>query len=589
MRKERLNLKQKLLVLMVFLTLGCIVGWQAYIVYRADISQQRERARLNARIYAEELRGDFERGINITDALDDTVVASDGQVRNFDQIAAHEMEDYISSIQLAPDAKVQYIYPMKGNEAGMMDLLADEKRRDSILYSIRNRKVSMQGPFELKQGGCGIAIRNPIFMASEKGTSDFWGLSIAIIKVPDIFDGTLEALKTFGYDYRLETTESPLSSNNVLVASSKEGKKATLSNPVKASFQAGGCTWTLEVARAGGWKSARQPMVLTVGILYQIFATVIAVLLLCMRQQRKELVRKSVTDELTGLLSRRGLMEALEKFTKKDQDGRMTIAFIDLDDFKQINDLYGHLVGDQALRNLAENLRASFPESSIIARSGGDEFCLVLFGMNPGECAELIQAAVEKDQSFYYENRRYSYTISVGYADYPAQAGDIKTLMNHADVALYAAKIAGKHCCLHFLPVMADLKRTQLGFSFKDIMSGMPGSFLIYSATGDERILFANNDLIHMTGCGDFEEFLDWSRQSFRGLVHPDDLDRVEESIQRQIEENRRQEDYVEYRILRKDGRVLPVVDIGRLIETENNGEVFFVFIRPKDEFQKNF
>lgn len=66
-------------------------------------------------------------GKNITDALDDTVVASNGQVNNFARIAEHEMEDYISSIQLAPDSKVQYIYPLEGNEAGLIDLLADKK------------------------------------------------------------------------------------------------------------------------------------------------------------------------------------------------------------------------------------------------------------------------------------------------------------------------------------------------------------------------------------------------------------------------------------------------------------------------------
>lgn len=620
MHKERLDFKQKILVLLVFLAMGCIVVWQARSAYQADISQQKERARLNARIYAEELRSDFEAGKNITDALDDTVVATDGRVNNFDRIAAHEMEAYISSIQLAPDAKVQYIYPLQGNEAGMIDLLADDKRRDVARYSIQNRETVMQGPFALKQGGYGIAIRNPIFTSGEDGENTFWGFAIAIIKVPDIFEGTLNALQEIGYDYSLTATESPLSSKPVTVTSSRKEQEVSLSHPVQASFQAGGCTWTLNVERKGGWKSVRMPMVLLLGVIYQIFATVVIYLLLRTRQQHKELVRKAITDELTGLLSRRGLMEALAKFTANNPDGRMTLAFIDLDDFKQINDLYGHIIGDVALKTLAVNLRTFFPESSIVARNGGDEFCVVILGKSPRECEELIRAAVEKDQSFEYEKKHYRFTISVGYADYPAQAGEMNTLLNHADEALYAAKIAGKHRCMHFSPAMADVKRTQLGFSLKDIANGMPGAFMIYSAAGDEEILFANQDLIRMTGCSDFEEFLDWTKHSFRGFVHPEDLDRVEESIQRQIEEvngsmtegscpgdqkvklengdqradgsaseGSHREDYVEYRIIKKDGGILPVVDIGRLINSENHGEVFFVFIRLKDEFQKNF
>ena len=206
---------------------------------------------------------------------------------------------------------------------------------------------------------------------------------------------------------------------------------------------------------------------------------------------------------------------------------------------------------------------------------------------------EIEEAVRFQEQFFEYENNRYKYTISIGYADYPEQADGLKAVVNHADEALYSAKLAGKHRCFHFEPAMANAKRTQLGFSFKDVVNGIPGALLIYSAAGDEEILYANNELIKLMGCSDFEDFMAWSKGSFRGFVHPDDLDEVEESIYRQIDgslsEKNHQEDYVEYRIIRKDGSILPVVDIGRLISTENHGDVFFVFIRPRDEFKKNF
>lgn len=593
MNKDGLNFKQKITVLAFFIFLGIVVIAQTEYAYKTDISQQKERARLNAKVYADELCIDFEGGKNITDALDDTVVASNGQVNNFARIAEHEMEDYISSIQLAPDSKVQYIYPLEGNEAGLIDLLADKKRGEIVKYSIENKVTSMQGPFKLKQGGYGIAIRNPIFMPSQDGKDSFWGFSIAIIKVPDIFKDTLDALGSFGYDYCLYATESPLSSKKVRAISSFSSKDQKLGDPVTESFQAGGCVWTLNVERQGGWKSERLPIVLLTGIIYQLFATAVVYLLLRTRQQHKELLKKSITDELTGLLSRRGLVEALEKYKKNNNKDRMTAAMIDLDDFKQINDLYGHDVGDEALKNLAANLRESFPDSSVISRSGGDEFCVILFGKSPEECEEIIREASKKEQFFEYENNRYKYTISIGYADYPEQADGIKAVVNHADEALYSAKLAGKHRCFHFEPAMANAKRTQLGFSFKDVVNGIPGALLIYSAAGDEEILYANNELIKLMGCSDFEDFMAWSKGSFRGFVHPDDLDEVEKSIHRQIDgslsEKNHQEDYVEYRIIRNDGSILPVVDIGRLISTENHGDVFFVFIRPRDEFKKNF
>ena len=185
----------------------------------------------------------------------------------------------------------------------------------------------------------------------------------------------------------------------------------------------------------------------------------------------------------------------------------------------------------------------------------------------------------------------YSYTISVGYADYPAQAGDRKELMTHADQALYAAKMEGKHRCVQYDRTMDNIKRTQLGFNVRSIAAGIPGAFLIYKAYGDEQILFANEDLIHMFGCRDFEDFLVCTKSGFRGFVHPDDLERVEQEIRAQVQEEKAKtpegkeyyDDYVNYRIITKNGTVRQVMDFGRLIRTDNYGEIFFVFIREKE------
>lgn len=591
MKNLKLDLRQRICVTLVCLIMSSGVIIQAVMSYKIDIAQQKEKARLNAKVYAEELRNDFENGHNITDAVEDTVIASNGKVNNFEAVASHEMEDYISSIQLAPDSKVEYIYPLKGNEDGKIDLMADKGRREIVSYSIRNRKVSMQGPFELKQGGYGIAVRNPIYIRQKDGTRKYWGLSIVIIKVPDIFDRTLGALGSFGYDYCLDTTYSPISLKSVRVASST-GDNVKLVNPVSAKFQAGGCTWTLNVERVGGWSSARLLTVLLSGLFYVIFSTVITYLLLRTKKQHKELVRAATTDELTGLLSRRGFIETLTKEMSRDKDKMVTAVFIDLDDFKQINDLYGHVTGDAALVNLANNLIAAFPKSSIIGRTGGDEFCVMIIGKSPEESERLIREAVGKDQTFFFENKKYSYTISAGYVDYPGQTDDLKKLINYADEALYSAKLAGKHRCVRFDSSMADIKRTQLGFSFKTLAEGIPGAFMIYCAQGREDILFANNDLINMMGCRDLDEFISLTGGSFRGFVHPDDLDLVETSIWQQMLERRddpfHRDDYVEYRVKKKDGSILSVVDIGRLISTENYGEIFFVFIRTKGELAIN-
>lgn len=516
------------------------------------------------------------------------IISANGKVNRFDEAASREMRDYISSIQLAPDSVVKYIYPIAGNEAGLIDLSKDRERGEIVSYGKRTRKTTMQGPFDLKQGGRGIAIRNPVYLIGKDGKEKFWGFTIVIIKTPAIYQKTLDALESFGYDYCLDTTSSTLSSESKRVVSSLESGK-TLSDPVIAKFEAGGCTWTLSVEKNGGWSSPRLAIVLLSGLLYMIFAMIIIYLLIRTRKQHRELIRKATTDELTGILNRRGFIEKVESGIKDKPDEPMTAIFIDLDDFKQINDLYGHYVGDCALKNLAGNLLRSFPDDSIVGRTGGDEFCVIIKGRTPDKIRELIVQATARDQSFELEKRRYTYTISAGYAHYPSQADNMRKLINYADQALYSAKMTGKNKCVCFEPEMSDVRRTQLGFSFRALAEGIPGAFLIYCASGSEEILFANNDLIRMMGCSSFDDFITHVGNNFRSFVHPDDIDRVESSIWEQIDRNRDRsthpEDYVEYRVTAKDGAVIPVIDIGRLIHTENYGDVFFVFIRKKDGF----
>ena len=78
----------------------------------------------------------------------------------------------------------------------------------------------MQGPFDLKQGGRGTAIRNPVYLECPDGTSAFWGFTIVIIRVPEVFEKSVQALTQFGYDYCLTKTVSPLSDDTEVVSAS---------------------------------------------------------------------------------------------------------------------------------------------------------------------------------------------------------------------------------------------------------------------------------------------------------------------------------------------------------------------------------
>lgn len=124
----------------------------------------------------------------------------------------------------------------------------------------------------------------------------------------------------------------------------------------------------------------------------------------------------------------------------------------------------------------------------------------------------------------------------------------------------------------------------ELTDGFVRFMDEMPGGFLVYHADQDEEIIYANRALLRIFQCETMEEFRAHTGNSFRGLVHPDDLDEVEESIRTQIEGSQYDLDYVEYRIRRRDGAIRWIEDYGHFVHTDGIGDIFYVFLGDATE-----
>ena len=121
---------------------------------------------------------------------------------------------------------------------------------------------------------------------------------------------------------------------------------------------------------------------------------------------------------------------------------------MDLDGFKQVNDLHGHAAGDAFLQEVARRLRRSLRASDVVARIGGDEFFVVLEQMQDAPAVERVVSKLAAEVLRPYElfgGAKARVSASLGVSIFPDDAGDAATLMAHADKAMYAAKRAGKN------------------------------------------------------------------------------------------------------------------------------------------------
>lgn len=108
-------------------------------------------------------------------------------------------------------------------------------------------------------------------------------------------------------------------------------------------------------------------------------------------------------DSLTNIYNRYGFDELAEEMIAKNPNAHYVVALFDIDDFKFINDIYGHVYGDRALKNLADSMKISFPSDALLGRNGGDEFCILLPNRTYDDAKEQLQQFTMLPKIFSYK------------------------------------------------------------------------------------------------------------------------------------------------------------------------------------------
>ncbi len=341
----------------------------------------------------------------------------------------------VRAISILPDGIVEYMYPFEGNEDAIGDNvfeMADRKSEAEI--ALETRETILNGPYELTQGGIGLIGRKAIFLPDENGNEEFWGMVAIVWDAPDLLQTlNLPSIGDLNASYELSATVNGLEKN--IIASSE-------------SFNADAATYVDIPLANGMWQ-----MGVHVGLSSRALISIISTFLACVSVSfiiyryriRKELelhkLQKEVyVDPLTGVYNRKKLNDFIN--STNSSTSSYAVYYMDLNYFKQVNDTYGHDVGDELLISFAKRAKRITRNKDLLMRIGGDEFAIILKNISGKEEALGFLNRLESStsQPFIINKVTLPATVSIGYAIYPSDADSVTELLALADARMYEDK-----------------------------------------------------------------------------------------------------------------------------------------------------
>ncbi len=550
----------------LLLGLVATIVW-VMVLYHAFASAEAERLRALGTAQLNWLEQTEDRHRRILDGIAGWIVVNDGNTDGFGAQVGRYMgfSHCVQSIQLFPVGGKQLVEPWAGWALDVEEELPlwtkdfTEHKRLMPRLLLENAKT----------GGDDLVFLRPVYLdKGEAHAAELWGFVVLTTSVHGLYEEmNLARLRGLHVNHELSWVGKDGIDHTLISCGDFDGVD------VKVSRQIGGALWTLRLQPQEGWCSW---WVILLGIWSGIMPTL---MISFYRRRSITAESKGSHDFLTGAYNRSGGEVAAEQYLRKHRHEKVRVMALDIDNFKLINDMYGHDDGDEVLKRLVTDARLAFP-GAVVIRNGGDEFMILQCYDEESLMNEHIRLFVKTPHRVMTKSGEIQFTTSMGCASYPEQDDSYLKLANKADFALYNAKLNGKSDWRLFDESLLTLqKRVRLGFNLSDFSNHMPGAMFVNHCDDEGKILFASDPAVALLGCDSWEDFQDYTKGSFKHVVHPDDWPRIYEGA-RVLEaegEAAKQIRFFPCRLIAKNGEIKEVFSVGQYHMNPFHGGVFYV------------
>lgn len=284
-------------------------------------------------------------------------------------------------------------------------------------------------------------------------------------------------------------------------------------------------------------------------------------------REQEDIISELEMDSLTGFKTRKAYYNDIEMIENSSEGQRSVgVVFTDINGLKQINDSMGHKAGDKLIVSIAKEISDIFPDASKY-RLGGDEFVILSFD----ESQEDFESKISELINSWDEE----HSAAVGHV-WLKDARDLEKNVAKADKQMYQDK--SSYYADHERRRYRRIENEENLIKLEEAAEFLPIGFFIYHADEDEELITYNHQLCKLYGCENDKEFQELTKNTFKGMVHPEDLKIVKQDIDRQIKQEK-DIDIVSYRIICRDGKEKQILDYGRFVHTDIYGDVYFVLL----------